>query len=136
MSISKNQLKLFWVAVRKLGLDDDMARSALVQIAGVTSSKELDQEGFDAMMGFFEYCGFAPARKQGVNYGDRPGMASFAQLELIRALWREYTGGKAGEEELNLWLERCWKVSSLRFLTGEAAPKVITALKAMRRRAA
>ncbi|NIZ15749.1 phage protein GemA/Gp16 family protein, partial [Phaeobacter sp. HF9A] len=66
----------------------------------------------------------------------RPGMASFAQIELIRDLWHEHTHGKAGEEQLNLWLERCWKISSLRFLEATVAPKVITALKAMKARAA
>ena len=136
MIISKNQLKLFWVAVRKLGLTDDMVRSALVQIAGVSSSKELDVSGFEAMMGFFEYCGFKPLTSRGPNYGDRPNMASFAQIELIRDLWHEYTHGQAGEDELNKWLERCWRVSSLRFLRAQAAPKVITALKAMKAGAA
>ena len=63
-------------------------------------------------------------------------MASFAQIELIRALWAEYTRGRAGEEELGKWLLRSFKLSSLRFLTAEAAPKVITALKAMKARGA
>lgn len=136
MTISNNQLKLFWVAVRKLELGGELVRSALVQIAGVTSTTELDGDGFEAMMSFFEYLGFAPLTKRGPNYGDRPGMASFAQIELIRDLWHEYTRGKAGEGELNTWLERCWKVSSLRFLHKASAPKVITALKAMKSRAA
>lgn len=135
MTNSNNQLKLFWVAVRKLELGDELVRSALVQIADVTSSKDLDGDGFDAMTSF-EYLGFAPLTKRGPNYGDRPGMASFARIELIRDLWHEYTRGKAGEDELNTWLERCWKMSSLRFLRRASAPKVITALKAMKSRAA
>ena len=40
-------------------------------------------------MGFFEYCGFRPLGKGAPRYGKRPGMATFAQLELIRELWRE-----------------------------------------------
>ena len=63
-------------------------------------------------------------------------MASFAQLELVRVLWCEYTGGNAGEDELNKWLLGTWKISSLRFLRKDAAQKVITALKAMKARAA
>ncbi|WP_292953737.1 hypothetical protein [Paracoccus sp. (in: a-proteobacteria)] len=35
---------------------------------------------------------------------------------------------------MNRWLERCFKISSLRFLTAAAAPKAITALKAMKAR--
>lgn len=136
MTITKNQLKLIWVAKSKLGMSDEGFRAALVQIAGVTSTKELDRDGFEAMMGFFEFCGFAPLRTKGPSYGTRPGMASFAQIELIRVLWQEYTHGKAGEAELNLWLERYWKLSSLRFLSAATAPKIITALKAMKARAA
>ncbi|WP_323772052.1 regulatory protein GemA [Antarctobacter sp.] len=136
MIISDNQRKLFWVAVRKLGWSEDQMRPALVQIAGVPSVTELDQDGFDAMMGFFEYCGFKPLTARGKNYGKRPGMASFAQLELIRNLWHEYTRRKAGEAELNRWLVNKWHISSLRFLTRDMAPKLITALKAMKARAA
>lgn len=136
MTISSNQLKLLWTAKTKLKLSDDMFRTALVHIAGVTSSKDLDADGFAAIMGFFEYLGFAPLVRQGQNYGDRPGMASFAQIELIRTLWREYTQDQAGEDALNKWLERSFKVSSLRFLRAASAQKVITALKAMKARAA
>jgi len=136
MTITRNQMKLIHVARRKLGLEEEHYRTALVQIAGVASIKELDRGGFDALMGYFEYLGFAPLNRRGPDYGGRPGMASFAQIELIRALWSEYTCGKAGENEMNKWLERCWKISSLRFQTKAAAPKVITALKAMKARAA
>lgn len=136
MPISRNQLRLLWVAKGKLDLSDTAFRSAVAQIGGVASTKELDRDGFDALMGYFEYLGFAPRRAKGPNYGQRPGMASFAQLELIRTLWDEYTRGRAGEDELAKWLERCWKVSNLRFLRAETAPKVITALKAMKARAA
>ncbi|MGR3503287.1 hypothetical protein [Pseudaestuariivita sp.] len=69
MKITPNMLKLFWVAVRKLGLSDATVRTALVQMAGVTSSKELDRAGFDAMMGFFQYCGLDPVTPQGQDYG-------------------------------------------------------------------
>ena len=62
---------------------------------------------------------------------------AFAQPELIRQFWREVTRGACGgEDELNTWLRRSFKVSSLRFLTAEAARKAITGLKAMKARAA
>lgn len=136
MPITSNQIKLLWVIRRKLDWSEQHFRSVLVQIGGVDSVKELDQDSFSAIIGFAEYCGFEPLTAKGRDYGARPGMASFAQIELIRTLWQEYTQGKADEDALNLWIERCWHVSSLRFLTAEAAPKAITALKAMKRRAA
>ena len=137
MTISSKQLALIHVARQKLRLSDETYRTALAQIAGVESSTQLDQGGFEAMMGLFEYLGFRPTVPQGKNYGARPGMASFAQIELIRALWREYTrGAYESEAELNKWLLRSFKVSSLRFLTAEGARSAITALKKMKTRAA
>jgi hypothetical protein len=135
MTISKKQKAILHVAKSKLSLSDAEYRTALVHVAGVTSSTELDKAGFEAMMGLFEYMGFAPLTRQGQDYGARAGMASFAQLELIRTIWTEYTD-HTGEDALNKWLLRTFKVSSLRFLRKDAAQKAITALKAMKSRAA
>lgn len=135
MTISAKQKAILHVAKSKLKLSDDLYRLALVKIAGVTTSNDLTVEGFVAVMGYFEHCGFRPMVAGGATYGNRPGFASPAQLELIRTLWSEYTDG-ADEDALCKWLERCFKVSSLRFLQSKAAPKVITALKSMKARAA
>lgn len=133
MSLTNPQKAILHVAKTKLRLSDDFYRSALGEIAGVTSSTELDRTGFEAMMGFFEYLGFRPMEGKGPNYGERAGMASWAQIELIRALWRELPHqAYHGEDELNKWLLRSFKLSSLRFLRKETAPKIITALKAMK----
>lgn len=51
MSSDNKQKALLYVAKSKLNLTDAEYRTALVQIAGVESSKQLDQGGFDAMMG-------------------------------------------------------------------------------------
>ena len=135
MTISKAQITLLHVAKGKLGWDDDLYRSALVRIAGVTSSTELDREGFEAMMGFAEYCGFRPLAPGAPRYGNRPGMATFAQLELIRELWREVHDARTCDDEALMgWLRKWFKVDSMRFLTMEAARKAITALKARKAR--
>ncbi|MDK3075960.1 regulatory protein GemA [Sedimentitalea sp. JM2-8] len=136
MPITRNQQKLIFVARSRLRLTEAQYRAALVEIGGVSSVTELDIEGFEALMGVFEYLGFAPATPKGRSFGDRPGMATIGQIELIRALWQEYTRGKAGEDALGKWLEHYWQVSSLRFLRKETAPRIITALKAMKARAA
>lgn len=93
--ISNAQKAILHVAKGKLALTDAAYRSALAEIAGVTSATELDQDGFEAMMGFFVYLGFAPLEAKGPDYGNRPGTASWAQLELIRTLWREHRGTPA-----------------------------------------
>lgn len=135
MTISRQQKAILHVAKAKLGWDDDCYRLALVRIAGVTTSSDLDQAGFEAMMGFAEYCGFRPLAKGAPRYGNRPGMATFAQLELIRELWRELHDQDACDDEaLTGWLLKYHKVSSMRFLTLDAARKVIVALKAWKAR--
>jgi phage gp16-like protein len=136
MPLSRKQYSLIHVAQSKLGIDDDLYRSILANLCGVTSSTELDQAGFELLMGFFEWRGFKPMTRNGPNYGPRPGMASFAQLELIRTLWSEYTDRKGDEASLTKWLERTFKITSPRFLTMTDARKAITALKAMKSRAA
>lgn len=136
MTLSSKQKAILHVAKGKLGLSDADYRAALVHIAGATSSTEMDIYGFNAVMGYFEYLGFKPLDRQGADYGTRPGMASFAQIELIRVLWREYTRDKAGEAELSKWVMGTWKVSSLRFLKKEQAQKAIAALKMMKARTA
>ena len=135
MTLSRPQKAILHVAKAKLAWSDDDYRSALVRIAGVTTSSDLDQEGFEAMMGFADYCGFRPLAKGAPRYGDRSGMATFAQLELIRELWRELHDQAACDDEaLTGWLLKYHKVSSMRFLTLEAARKVIVALKAWKAR--
>jgi hypothetical protein len=117
MSITSRQRALLRVALNQLGNSDAEYRCALVQIAGVETSLDLDRESFNALMGYFEWRGFTPLQAKGPNYGAWPGMATFAQIEFIRSLWQEFTKGAAGEAELNKWLERCFKRSSLRFVT-------------------
>lgn len=135
MTLSKSQIKILHVAKSKLKWDDDTYRLALVRIAGVTTSKDLDQDGFEAMMGFADFCGFRPLAKGAPRYGNRPGMATFAQLELIRELWRElHDQAVCDDEHLTGWLLKYHKVSSMRFLTLDAARKVIVALKAWKAR--
>lgn len=137
MSLTRPQTTILHVAKSKLALDDETYRQVLVRVAGVTSSKELDNAGFQAVMGFFDYAGFRPLGKGAPRYGDRPGMATFAQLELIRELWRELRReDETNDEALAGWLLKYHKVHSLRFLTLDAARKVITALKAWKSRAA
>lgn len=133
MPLSKRQIALIHVARKKLKLSDSAYRTVLVKLCDKTSTTELDQADFQYLMAFFEFSGFRPLEAEGRDYGNRPGMASFAQLELIRNLWREFTDGAPG---LGTWLKRCYHVDSERFLTAADARKAITALKAMKARAA
>jgi Protein of unknown function (DUF1018) len=135
MTVSRSQLALIHLAAKDRGLTDGQYRSALAQIGGVTSAKDLNAEGFTARMGYFEYIGFAPIAAKGPNYGPREGMAAFAQMELIRSLRSEITRRThAGENEINKWLVGKFKVSARHFLKMDTAQRVITALMMWKRR--
>jgi len=131
MTISKDKIKLLHVAKSKLRLSDDAYRLAMIRLAGVDTSLELDADGFDVLMAYFRYLGFDPIRRTGVNYGERPGMASHRQLQLIREMFREWSGCD-DEDGRRAWLRRFFKVDSERFLTVEGARGAITALKSMK----
>ncbi|WP_375263780.1 phage protein GemA/Gp16 family protein [Palleronia sp.] len=55
---------------------------------------------------------------------------------MIRGFWDEGTRGAGTPDGLNTWIERTFHVSSLRSLTKSQGQRAITALKAMKARAA
>lgn len=140
-AITPAQLRLIQLARKRIGIEDARYYLMLQDYGGVVSASDLDQRGFDLAMAFLEAEGFdrEPLARAQPDFGRRPGFASPEQVELIRALWREWTGS-TGESEatieasLNTWLERYQRASSLRFLTTGGAGKAITALKAMKAR--
>lgn len=133
MSLTHKQISLVHVAKTRLGLSDEEYRDILMQIAGVTTSKDLDDYTFDLVMKRFVRLGFRSSSSER-HFGYRPGMASPAQVGLIRKLWDSYTDGEGTEQSLGKWLGNKFKISALRFLPAETAPKVITALRAMNER--
>ncbi len=129
--ISKKQIALIHVAKRDLGLTDDEYRSVLALYGDCESAAELDFIGFSSVMKYFTACGFRSSWTKR-TYGSRPGMATPAQVDLIRSLWCEYVGKvDANDAGLNNWLEKHHKVTALRFVSSEKASKVIYALKKM-----
>jgi hypothetical protein len=62
-------------------------------------------------------------------------MATPGQVDLIRNLWREYTGVD-DDAALNKWLDNSYGCAALRFATPAVASDAINALKAMKSRRA
>ncbi|MGH6753458.1 regulatory protein GemA [Hypericibacter sp.] len=131
--VSKAKIGLIHVAKAKLGLGDDDYRAILRQVAGVESSTALDEAGFDLVMLHFEKLGFKSDWGQR-NFGHRAGMATPNQVALIRHLWSDYTAGEGTDASLGKWLDRRFKVSSVRFLDADAARKAIAGLRNMTQR--
>lgn len=131
MPLTRKQTALVHVARKQLGLTDEQYRAILLQLAGVETSKHLDRIGFELVMQYMAALGFKSDFAK-TFYGHRPGMATPAQVSLIRALWDEYTEGETTDLALGKWLARTFKVSAVRFVTFDHAPKAIAALKAMK----
>jgi hypothetical protein len=104
---------------------------ALEACGGVSSSRDLDPDGFKVVMRHFESCGF--------RQNNRPGMATNRQLAKIRAQWsdlanRGYCQKDRKWQALRGLLKSRMGVSDLRFLDFKHAYDVIEALKQIRER--
>ena len=117
------------MAKSQLHLADDEYRAMLDRAAGVSSSIQLDDAGFDKVMAEFERRGFRRPRKREQDVR-REGMPTPKQLGRIRALWKAFSGN---DDELRLgkWLEKHFHVSSVRFVKDSSAGKVIAVLEKM-----
>ncbi|KQX34097.1 hypothetical protein ASD04_17810 [Devosia sp. Root436] len=127
------KIALLHVAKRDLHLSDDDYRAMLVQVAGVASATELDLLGFERVIAHLTRLGFKSTWSKR-TFGNRAGMASPSQVDLIRKLWGEYHhqgNDETAEAALNTWLTRYHHVSALRFVTAEIAGRIIPGLKAM-----
>jgi len=131
MAISTKQTGLIHVALKRLGMEDDDYRSLLLRVAGVTSSAELDGEGFGALMDEFRRLGFESTAHR-ASFGERSGrMATAGQVARIRRLWAASGYDNGDPRKLDAWIAKRFGVASLRFLDFERVNKVIAALTAM-----
>ena len=136
MTISKRQIAVVHVAANELQMVDADYRAMLQRVAGVSSSRDLDEAGFEKVMAEFERLGFRRPhrRQQGANRREqdvrREGFATPKQLGRMRALWKAYSGND-DELALGQWLEKHFHVSSVRFVRDSSAGKVIAVLDKM-----
>lgn len=146
--VSSAQKSLLHKAKNDLGLDEATYRDMLFNVAGVRSSLEMSQRGFEAVMkhlaergfvkthGEHEFTGYTARKKKwDKDRGNLRGMASTAQLARIETDWnmmRWYWAPKNfGNKDLALraFLQRVAKASDLRFLSFAGAVQVITTMK-------
>ena len=150
--ITDGQKALLHTAKNKLGMDEETYRAMLQNVAGVRSSLNLTQGGFEAVMRHLETVGFAKTHgpheftgytarlKKWKSLGRRPGMASAAQLarietdwELMRWHWAP-KGFANMEVALRAFVGRVAGINDLRFLDSAKAVQIITTIKHMESR--
>lgn len=127
--ITGQQRKLIHLARRRINMTEADYRAMLQRVAGVTSSNDLDDASFSAVMEEFGRQGFQTVQKA-PQYGERIGMATPRQLDKIRSLWRQYAGTEE-ETGLNRFLDKKFHVTNLRFLDSATVGKVIKAFQRM-----
>ncbi len=129
MSIPSARKALIHVAKHQLQMADEDYRALLHRAAGVSSSVELDEAGFEKVMTEFERMGFRSTKGR-AQKGRREGMATPAQIGKIHSLWKGYTG-MDDDLKLGHWLEKHFHVSHVRFLGSWPAGKAIAILTKM-----
>lgn len=118
------QLKIVHVAARKVGLNDAQYRTLLANAAGVQSSKDLTQAGFEDVMAVLEDLGFRDDRNGETYWRDKVearGQAGNARMvhkirelakhsiyPLERLVWRHSEGRTEDVEQLTP--REAWKL--------------------------
>jgi len=118
------------VGKSQLHMADEDYRALLLRVAGVRSSTDLEEHGFEALMAEFERLGFRKVKRRTPTVR-REGMATPAQLGKILGLWKSYSG-EDDHLHMRRWLEKYCHVSHVRFLDDRRASKAIVALEKMK----
>lgn len=127
--LTRDKISLIHLARKRLAMADEAYRALLSRTAGVTSSKCLDDAGFNAVMAEFERMGFESTanRERRLEVQRQGTHATYRQRLKIQTMWDTWKG-TSDSEGLNRWLSNHFHVSNLRFLARDKAPKVIAAL--------
>jgi phage gp16-like protein len=130
-TIFGSKLKLIQVAKRDLGMTDEDYRALLHRIAGVKSSRDLTEEGFNAVMVEFTRMGFIhkkSKRKPKGAGGTAPNHPTAAQWRLIEERAKRVGYDGLEDPRFIAWMKSRGHVDHPRFLDNEGAQRVIAAL--------
>ncbi|MBN9447284.1 MAG: regulatory protein GemA [Bosea sp.] len=128
--LTSKHFAMIHAAKRQLDLTEDDYRGLLLRIGGAESARDLSADGFTRLIGAFEVLGF---RRTKAPSHVRRGMATPAQIALVESMWKDWSGSDNGEG-LRQWLERSYRISAPRFMTGDHAAMAINGLRQMLRR--
>jgi hypothetical protein len=134
--ITLKQIKKIHALKNRLGWSDAEYREYLMAESDgfITSSKELSEEEAERLIQKMEYMAIARAvwkkyegKRKYEDLGNRPYMASPAQLRKIEAMWKEICrkDERTRLRALRTLLEHKFKVSDIRFLEEHQVRKVL-----------
>jgi len=116
----RKRLALIHIVKKELGLSDEDYRCILGRIAGVESSKDLDEAGFRKLMRFFVRSDYFRANSFGLT---------LKQKLFIKALARDLGWDPA---HLRNFIRKYYQRDGLEALDRKGASKLIESLKAVR----
>jgi hypothetical protein len=119
-TLDKKKLALIHIVKKELGISDPDYRCLLKRIAGVESSKELDEAGFRTLMRFFVRSDYYRANGFGMT--------------LKQKLFIKSLASQLGWEDSHLtnFIHKYYQREGLDHLTRKDASKLIESLKAIR----
>jgi hypothetical protein len=118
--LDRKKLALIHIVKKELKLGDEDYRCILKRIAGVSTSKNLDEAGFRKLMRFFVRSGYFLANAHGMT---------LKQKLFIKALARELAWDPA---HLRNFIRKYYRKEGLEGLSRKEASKLIESLKAVR----
>jgi hypothetical protein len=124
----KKMIQLIHVGKSKMGLSDDAYRAILDGVCGKQSCADMTMRQLAAVLRAMRGNGFeqSPRRVK----PDEKGLATMAQLEYIKGMWKKCARNKS-DEALLAFVNRIAHVKALRFLTVHTAREIILALRDM-----
>ena len=122
--MDSKKLALIHIVKKELGIGDEDYRRLLKRIAGVASSRDLDEAGFRKLMRFFVRSDFYRANAQGMT---------LKQKLFVKALAREIGWDRT---HLRNFIRKYYQREGLDALDRKEASKLIESLKAIQTREA
>lgn len=127
--VTRTHIGQIKIAQKAVNMEEECYRSMLQRVAGVSSSTQLDMDGFAAVMAEFNRLGFESTAEQERRMQSQraSGHVSYAQTLKMQRLWDNWKGcpDKPG---LKRWLKKKWDIDNPKFMSDELAAKAIGAL--------
>lgn len=144
-AITKQQIKILHTLKSKLGIEEDAYRAMIMDVHGFSdTSKDLSEPEATMLIdklatqakakGVWTDPGVRTSKRKYDELGNRPGMASPAQLRMIEAMWAEVSTKRDAEARgaaLEWFVFRICKVQKVIWLKSADVYKIVSAIKRM-----